>query len=429
MRNKLWGGVIVCAILSGIALAFADIPLVKAEEEAKLSAPAAVAMPATTAESTTVIQGGATVVMPAQSSYGQPVKPAENPGGPGGPEKNMPGKPGEAGKKPGEMKPGETKPDETAKPIQHPTKPPKPPKPEEFKVRPVNGRVSFNFNNQTWPDLLQWLADISDMDLDWQEMPGDYVNISTPAEKTYSVPEVRDLFNQLLLARGFTLLSHGKTLSVANVKKLDLSLVPRVTPEELKDHPPYEFVKVSFQLERMTADSADDELKPMLSPNGKLIPLKLTNRLEAVDAVVNLREIDDLLRSEQSAAGKQRSVEEFILKYVRAEEVQEQLEALLGKEKGPGMPQMPGQVSQGMTPEMMQQIQQQQEMMARHGGGAPQAASSRGSPVNVPRRSRGCLSSSIREKTASWPTRRPTKWRSSGKSWKRSTCPSAPSHR
>ena len=39
----------------------------------------------------------------------------------------------------------------------------------------------------------------------------------------------------------------------------------------------------------------------MLSPNGKLTALKATNRIEAMDAVANLREIHALLAAEQSA--------------------------------------------------------------------------------------------------------------------------------
>jgi type II secretory pathway component GspD/PulD (secretin) len=156
---------------------------------------------------------------------------------------------------------------------------------------------------------------------------------------------------------------------VVNVKKVDLSLVPRVEPGELKSRQPYDFVKVSFRLESMTAEAAAQELEPMKSPNGKLVPLKLTNRLEAVDAVANLQEIDAFLKIEQSPSAPQRSVQEFALQYARADEVREQLEALLGKERTPGMPQ-PGQGGQGgMSPEMVQAMQQQAEMMARRGGG------------------------------------------------------------
>ena len=384
MRNKFFGGMLVSAFLACISPAIAQYAPAKVEAEVQLSAPAAAAPP---------VQSGTIIMSGGQAVPGQPMLPGEIPGGPGGPDKKMPemsGKPGEqpgeGGKKPGETKPGETKPGETkpgepAKPIQHPTKPPTPPKPEELKVRPdANGKVSFNFNGQPWQGVLEWLAQISGMSLDWQEMPGDYLNLST--QRSYTVPEVRDAINQHLLARGFTLLSRGETLSVANVKKLDLSLVPRVAPEELKDHQPYEFVKVSFPLERMTAESAESELKPMLSPNGKLIPLKLTNRLEAVDSVVNLQEIYGLLRNAQSPGSQQRSVKEFKLQYARAEEVRDQLDALLGKEKGPGTPP-PGQGGQGMTPEMMQQIQQQQEMMARQGGN-PQGGQQPGQPNKPP---------------------------------------------
>jgi len=178
---------------------------------------------------------------------------------------NMPGKPGEQPQawratrqaRRRREKARRDEPDEGPKTIPHPTKPPKAPNPDEFKIHPnKNGEYSFNFNNQPWPSLLQWLADISAMDLDYQEMPDDYVNISTPAEKGYKVAEVRNLLNQLLLARGFTLLSHGKTLSLANVKKLDLSLVRAShagSAEELKDQQSYAFVKVSFSLDRMTA--------------------------------------------------------------------------------------------------------------------------------------------------------------------------------
>jgi type II secretory pathway component GspD/PulD (secretin) len=366
MRYVIRVGAGVCAILAAVPLSLvsADDSPVKAVQETPLAAPAAAA-PAMSSGGTMVITGpsGAVEFKPGDAMPGQP-KPGDNPGDA---DKNKPGD----GKKPGEMKPGETKPDEAIKPILHPTSPPKPPNPDEFKVSPnKNGEYSFNFNGQPWPGVLNWLAQISEMSLDWQEMPGDYLNLST--QRPYKVAEVRDLINRHLLARGFTLLSRGESLLVVSAKKLDLSLVPRISPEELKDHQPYEFVKVSFPLEKMTAEAAVQELDPMKSLNGKLIPLKLTNRLEAVDAVVNLQEIYALLKSEQSPSVPQRSVQEFVLQFARAEEVREQLETLLGKEKAPGMPQ-PGQGGQGgMPPEMMQAMKEQAEAMARHGGGGPE---------------------------------------------------------
>ena len=239
-------------------------------------------------------------------------------------------------------KPGDSAKPEEPKPIQHPTKPPKPPDPEELKVRPdADGKLQFNFNNQPWQPVLEWLAERSSMSLDWQELPGDYLNLKS--RQRYTVRETRDLINLHLLARGYTLLCNGEVLSVANIKKLDPSRVPRVTPEELDKRDPHEFVKVSFPLDWLMADAIIEELNPMKSPNGKLTPLKSTNRLEALDAVINLREIRALLSDVQSADNQQRLVREFVLQYARASEVLEQLQTLLGPDaKGEGTPGMPG---------------------------------------------------------------------------------------
>ncbi|MGD0383078.1 MAG: secretin N-terminal domain-containing protein [Thermoguttaceae bacterium] len=261
-----------------------------------------------------------------------------------------------------------------------PTKPPKPPDPEELKVRPdADGKVRFNFNNQPWQPVLEWLAEISGMSLDWQELPGDYLNLKS--RQRYTVRETRDLINRHLLSRGYTLLCQGEVLSVANIKKLDPSLVPRVTPEELDKRDPHEFVKVSFPLDWIMADAIIEELKPMISPNGKLTPLKSSNRLEAIDAVINLRDIRVLLSDEQSTDNQQRLVHEFVLQYARASEVLGQLQDLLGPEaKGEGAPGMPGGPNQPgggdnaqQQAMMMARMQQQQQQQQQQQGGQPGA--------------------------------------------------------
>ena len=253
--------------------------------------------------------------------------------------------------------------DETAKSVHRPAKPPAPPKPDELKARPdKSGKVRFSFNGQPWPGVLEWLAEISGMSLDWQELPGDYLNLTT--QRSYTVAEARDLINRHLLARGFTLLRQGEVLTVANIKKLDPSLVPRLEPGELEGRDSHEFAKVSFPLVCLTAESAVDELKPMLSPNGKLTPLPETNRLEAMDAVANLRDIHEVLTEQQSAESQHRQLREFKLQYARASEVHEVLATLLGVESKPGasgMPQQPQNPEQAAM--MMARMQQQQAGM------------------------------------------------------------------
>ena len=56
---------------------------------------------------------------------------------------------------------------------------------------------------------------------------------------------------------------HESPLTHVKSKKLDPSLVPRVRPEDLKDrtkYQPYDFVRVSFPLVRLSAEDMVKEL-------------------------------------------------------------------------------------------------------------------------------------------------------------------------
>lgn len=284
------------------------------------------------------------------------------------------GKEGKPEEKKEEKKEGEKEEKKDEKPgtVKRPATPPAEPDRTELEIRPdASGKVRFNFRGQAWPDVLEWLATVSGMSLDWQELPGDYLNLIT--QHSYTVEEARDLINRHLLARGYTLLVVNEVLTVAKTENINAGLVPRVEPDQLAGRMPHEYVKVSFPLEWMIAETAVEELKPMLSPNGKLTALKTTNRLEALDAAANLRELYAVLTREQSPTSQERLVREFVLQFARATDVSEQLKGLLGvdsKSRGPQMPMSPQQMEQMQQQQqqmMMQQMQQQQQ----HGGRPP----------------------------------------------------------
>lgn len=247
-------------------------------------------------------------------------------------------KPGEqsGAKGPGEETPkdkdDEKKPDaEASDSIQRPDAPPRVPDPREFDVTPnEEGRLRFSFYGQGWPDILQWLASISDYSLDWQELPKDYVNISTT--RSYTVPETRDVFNRLLLDRGYTMLEQGHVLSVVKTSELEPSLLPTVRDEaELMDLLPHSFVKIAFELpEELAADKLVEDVKPLLSPNAKAEPLLATNRLLVIDAVANLREVSRLVNTEHAAAIGRTVPEELMIRHARADQVADQVMILLG---------------------------------------------------------------------------------------------------
>lgn len=230
-----------------------------------------------------------------------------------------------------------------------------PANPDELDVRPdEQGRIRFNFQGQPWQAVVEWLAEVSELSLDWQELPAGFLNLRT--QQTYTVDEARDLINRHLLDRGFTFLKHGEVLSVVKTARIDPSLVPRLEPDELEEAQPHDFVRVTFPLDWITAEAAVEDLKPLVSPNGKLTTIKSSNHLEAMDAVANLRDIRRLVGDPNSPRGPRRQVKQFILEHTKAEEVREQLRRLLGIDRGTSTANAadPGAIMQQMATYMKQ---------------------------------------------------------------------------
>jgi type II secretory pathway component GspD/PulD (secretin) len=277
-------------------------------------------------------------------------------------------------------KPEATKPfpgDDLPAPVQRPVRPRRDADPSELDVGPDEaGKLSFSFKGQPWPAVLEWLADVSRMSLQWEEAPAGYLDLTTRGK--YTVEEVRDLLNSVLLAKGFTLLRNGEVLIVANLKKLDPGLVPRMRVDDLDECGTYEPVKVFFDLDSLVAEVAVEEMRPLLSPWGKATALKATNRLDVLDTAGNLRRVRELLAEEQSGNGQQRLIREFKLRYTRAVEVVETLNALLGIEGKKGDASQVQQVD----PRQMWQVMQ----MAGGPQGRGQGGGGDGGQAQAPRK-------------------------------------------
>lgn len=252
-------------------------------------------------------------------------------------------------------KPGDASKPSADGPIKRESVPTEPPNKREFDIRPdEEGMIQFQFRNQEWPDLLAWLADVSNMTLDWQELPNSRVNLST--KRKFSVEEARDLFNRHLLLRGYTMLELDSTLQVVKTEGINVTLVPKIPAEMLESLPPNRFVRTSFPLRTLVAATVVDSFKSLISKNGTLTALESTNRLEAMDCAGNLTEIYRMLEQEQSEEALDRLVQEFELEFVRAEIVKEQLSTFLGVSQGKAN-------ARPMSPEEQMMMQQQQQMM------------------------------------------------------------------
>jgi type II secretory pathway component GspD/PulD (secretin) len=282
--------------------------------------------------------------------------------------------PGQPGQPPGEQKPegnkdGEKKPDdkkdEGAKSITRPTDKPVVVDPNRVKLTPdKDGRVQFSYMGQPWSDVLQDYADAAKLSFDWQELPADFLNLTT--QRKYTLGEARDLLNRHLLARGFTLIQQGEVLSVVKVANLDSSLVPKVEADDLDERMPHEFVRVRFTLpSTMDPAKAAEDVKALLRPDAKITPLLETKRLLVIDTVGNLRNVRDLLYSEQMAESQIIKPKVFQIRYRRADYIADQVMIVLGIDKDKRQSPQEQMMAQQAQ---MQQMQMQQEMMQRGGG-------------------------------------------------------------
>ncbi len=202
--------------------------------------------------------------------------------------------------------------------------------PKELKAKPdKDGMVQFSFNNQPWADVLEWYKDVSDSSLDWQELPAEKLNLVT--KRRYTLDQTRNLLNRYLIARGFTMLKQGRDLSVMKLAKIDPALVPRVEPDDLEDHMPYDFARVRFDLpDAMDPAKAVEDVKVLLMPTAKVTPLLASKQLMVIDTVSNLRDVRDLLYGEQMAEGEDIRPELFPIRYRRADYIAEQIMIVLG---------------------------------------------------------------------------------------------------
>ncbi|WP_390620551.1 secretin N-terminal domain-containing protein [Neorhodopirellula pilleata] len=278
------------------------------------------------------------------------------------PGDSSPSPPGNA--KPGDAKPGDAKPGEENKEGGAESSQPKIVRrdglevpegdPAELKATlGDDGKVGFQFRNQGWVSIIGWLSDIADEPIDWQELPGDLVNLVSPGR--LDVRETSDLINRHLLSRGYTMLQLDGGITIVKTDAINPGMVHRVDPDELKKLPDHTFVRTMLDAGWLSAEKLSEELKAMLSGAGKITPLATTNRIEIMDAAVNLRQVASLLSEERDAASRDALAPEFRLQHIPAEEAKRLLEEFLGVKKDDPSPMSREQI------QMMQRMQQQQQ--------------------------------------------------------------------
>jgi hypothetical protein len=157
-------------------------------------------------------------------------------------------------------------------------------------------QVTFSMSEKPWSSVFAWLSEQTGKPVIVSSKPTGSFSFNSPDGRKYTVPEVVDIINQALLSAEKTnkyyLINGEKAFTLIPAdEKIDISLLPRITPDQLDEHALSEVVVMSVWLRSAVAEDLAGELKPLLGPFGRATAVKASNQLVLQDTVGNLKRI------------------------------------------------------------------------------------------------------------------------------------------
>lgn len=192
-----------------------------------------------------------------------------------------------------------------------------------------NGKFSFNFRYQPWQEVLDWFADEADLSLVLESPPPGTFNYHD--SRSYTLAEALDVINSVLLTKGFTLVRSGRMLVLVNLEDgIPPNLVHDVPLAQLDQHGDYEIIRVAFPVLNMSAEEAAEEVKPLLGPQGTVIVLPQSKRIQVTETGGRLRTIRSVINAVESPTDAADGIREIALKHLSVEDAMPYLRQLLG---------------------------------------------------------------------------------------------------
>lgn len=189
-------------------------------------------------------------------------------------------------------------------------------------------KLSFNFRFAPWVDVLKLFADASGLTLDLNDVPPGSFNYYD--EREYTPTEALDVLNGYLIQKGYVLVRRDEFLVVINIDDgIPPNLVPTVALADMPARGRNELMTVIVPIEGMTPGEAADEVRELLGPQGKVVPLNRASKLIITDIGANLRRIHELLTSLNIEPGD-KLFKQFVLKHVDAIDAENVVRDLFG---------------------------------------------------------------------------------------------------
>ncbi len=192
-----------------------------------------------------------------------------------------------------------------------------------------DGKLSFNFRYQPWQDVLDWFAEQADLSLVLESPPPGTFNYHD--SRSYTPAEALDVINSVLLTKGFTLVRSGRMLVLVNLEDgIPPNLVTDVPLEALDQRGEYEIIRVTFPVLNMSAEEAAAEVEHLIGPQGAVIVLPQSKRIQVTETGGRLRAIRSVINAVERPTDAAGNIREIPLKHLSVDDAMPYLRQLLG---------------------------------------------------------------------------------------------------
>ena len=154
---------------------------------------------------------------------------------------------------------------------------------------PNDGKLSFNFKQQPWADVIRWFADQAGLSLVVDQAPPG--TLTYRDDRRYTPAEALDVLNGVLLTKGYTLVRKDRMLLVIDLEQdvIPPNVVTDVPLSQLDQRGEYELVRVLVDLGDIDAAAAADSLLRLVGPQGAVVVLPEAKMLQITEAAGRIR--------------------------------------------------------------------------------------------------------------------------------------------
>jgi|GEM_PF-4691710 len=194
-------------------------------------------------------------------------------------------------------------------------------------------RLKFSFSYTPWKEVLEWIAEESDLSFNLDYTPRGTLNL-IDSDRLYTPRQALDEINGQLLARGYALVRRYKSLYILDLEaeadqKLIADMLDESKLEDLKKLGRFELAKITFPLQSFTTEEAVAQIENMIGPSGRIETAPLAQQLTVSDTGENLRRIKAVLDKVEQRVGSD-GLRSFRLTHATGDDVLAVAKPLLG---------------------------------------------------------------------------------------------------